>query len=597
MRCFTLILIFTLLAAAAGSQIVEGQFGIKNEDRYLIFPVRDSDPPVIARIFSDGTSIDRFAISLAVTEPDYWVFFDASRYRGKTLSVRLEGDANTKLLERVRADSRYPGQENVYKERLRPQASFSSQRGWINDPNGLIYYAGEYHMYYQHNPYGWPHANMHWGHAVSTDLLHWKELPPALYIPDQGQAFSGTATVDPKNTSGFRRNGIDPLIAFYTRTGSGEHIALSYDNGLTFEEYAGNPVVKHMGRDPKVFWYEPGSHWVMAVYDERPNARPMALGQSAQVRGISIYTSPDLKDWAYQSTTDGFFECPELFEIAVDGEPGLKKWIMYDADGEYVVGDFDGKQFKIEQSFRQYDFGGGGNFYASQTFANIPKKDGRRIQIGWLRNITTPGMPFNQSMGFPTELKLKKAFDGWRLTPSPIREISTLHADSYVAQERVLTSGEAQASPVQGDTLHIVASFDPGDARQIGLNINGYRFAYNRMESRIGPFNYVPRRWDDFKIEAIVDKINIQIFVNDGEMYLVVPYNSVDAEKVVEAFADMRFPGLGGGRVSQPAGTGGRGIQGGARGTPPTGMALPRTKAILKQFEVHTLKSIWETAR
>jgi fructan beta-fructosidase len=421
-------------------------------------------------------------------------------------------------------------------------------------------------------------------------------MPSALYIPDEGQAFSGTATVDPKNTSEFRRNGIDPLIAFYTRTGSGEHIALSYDNGRTFEEYPGNPVVQHTGRDPKVFWYEPGSHWVMAVYDERPNARPMALGQSAQVRGISIYTSPNLKDWTYQSTMDGFFECPELFEISVDGEPWLKKWIMYDADGKYIVGDFDGKQFKIEQPLRQYDFGGGGNFYASQTFANIPEEDGRRIQVGWLRGITTPGMPFNQSMGFPTQLKLRRAFDGWRLTPTPIREISALYADSHIAQERVLASGEAYASAVTGDTLHVIAEFDPGDARQIGLNINGYRFVYNRLESKVGPFNYVPPSWDDFKIEAIVDRINIQIFVNDGEMYLVVPYDSIDAEKVVEVFADMRFPGSGRGRGPQPAGTRGRGIQGGARVGPPTRMVLPRTKAILKRFEVHALKTIWEMA-
>ena len=587
-------LIFSVLAIAAMAQIVEKQISIKDTDRYIIFPVKDSDPRVTARILSGGTSADRFTISLAVGEPDYWVFFDANSYRGKTLVVQLEGDVKNDLLQRVQAASSYPGQENVYKEKLRPQALFSSQRGWINDPNGLIFYAGEYHMFYQHNPFGWPHANMHWGHAVSTDLVHWRELPPALYIPEQGQAFSGTATVDPKNTAGFRRNGIDPLIAFYTRTGSGEHVALSYDKGRTFEEYSGNPVVKHTGRDPKVFWYEPGGHWVMALYDERPNARPMALGQSAQVRGISIYTSPNLREWTYRSTIDGFFECPELFEIAVDGEPGVKKWIMYDADGEYIVGTFDGKEFKIEQSFKQYDFGGGGNFYASQTFANIPKEDGRRIQVGWLRNITTPGMPFNQSMGFPTELKLRKALDGLRLTPTPVREISKLHGESHITKERLLNSGETVSSPVKSDTMHIIASFDPGDVRQIGLNINGYRFVYNRLESQIGPYNYIPLRWDDFKIEAIVDRINIQIFVNDGEMYLVVPYNSVDAEKVVEAFADAGFPG-GGGRGAQPGG--GRGIPSGGRGAPPPGMG-PRnvSKAILKQFEVYSLKSIWEPA-
>jgi len=174
-------LIFFVLVIAAMAQVAEKRISIQDTDRYIVFPVKDSDPRVIARILSAGTSIDRFTISLALGEPDYWVFFDASKYRGQTLTVRLDGNAGKEMLNRVRADSSYPGQENVYKEKLRPQTAFSSQRGWINDPNGLIYYGGEYHMFYQHNPFGWTHANMHWGTPSAPTCCTGRNCPRIVY--------------------------------------------------------------------------------------------------------------------------------------------------------------------------------------------------------------------------------------------------------------------------------------------------------------------------------------------------------------------------------------------------------------------------------
>ena len=548
-----------ILAQPAMGQTLSKRLQVRKIDSYLNLPIKQSSRLTKARIIVDGKVLDEFTLKLTDETPDFWVFFDVSRYRGKR--VTLEVDSAQRAVDDLRlvhvADT-FPGQGNLYKEKYRPQITFSTRRGWTNDPNGLVYHDGEYHLFYQHNPYGTEWGNMHWGHAVSKDLVRWKELPDALYTPQHDHmAFSGSAVVDDRNTSGLRKRGVDPLLAFYTRTGLGESMAISYDGGRTFEEYPGNPLVRHDGRDPKVFWYDPGKHWVMVVYDES-QTRELGLDQRAILYQHAIYTSPDLKNWTYQSSLPGFFECPELFEIEVEGEPGVKKWVMYDASGEYVVGDFDGKKFTVEQTFRRYDYGGA--FYASQTFNNIPPNDGRRIQIGWIRSRYYAGMPFSQKMTFPTALKLRKSFDGYRLTPTPVAEIASLHRKTHEFGPQVVTGETKFVSPITGDVLHIVAEIDPGDAPTVGLDINGYRFTYDVFRNTLNDFNYVPSRADNLKIEVIIDRISIEAFINDGEMYFVDELNSVDAERKIEVFA-------GGG---------------GAR------------KAILKSLKIHELASIWD---
>ncbi len=533
---------------------------IKKDQLFLNFPVTESDTLKKTRILVDGKVLDEFTINLSEGEPDYWTFFDVSKYQGKTITIESENaGTQQKGLDKIFADKQYPGQDSVYKEYLRPQVHFSSQRGWHNDPNGLIYYNGEYHLFYQHNPFGWNWGNMHWGHAVSKDLLHWKELADALYTPNHDDmAFSGSAITDTNNTSGFRKNGIDPLIAVFTSTGRGECLALSYDNGRTFKDYEGNPVVKHKGRDPKVFWYEPGKHWVMVVYDES-HSKDISLGLKAMNLEFSFYTSPDLKNWTYQSSVPGFFECPELFQIEVEGEPNTRKWVIYAADGKYKVGDFDGKTFTPEQDFRTYD--NGSTFYASQTYNNIPKNDGRRIQIGWAR-IPLEKMPFNQCMTFPTELKLRKSFDGYRLCPKPISELKTLYQNNNVYNDIVLNKEKSSfTAPVKGDVLHVIAEFERGDSPEFGLNINGYELTYSNFFNDFNKVNYPVSETSLFKIEAIVDKAIVEIFVNDGELYFVKPLNSVSGEKQIKAFVN----GVGDNR-----------------------------KTILKKLEVHELNSVWQ---
>jgi len=587
--------------AQRGTDVETRQIRISKGQKYLNMPVSNASPLVRARIKIGEVALDQFTIKLAEGVPDFWTFFDVTPYQGKTLSIELEttplglGKNNpenavtTKGLDQIFADARFPGQDSIYLEKGRPQVHFTAQRGWINDPNGLVYNNGEYHLYFQHNPYGWGWGNMHWGHAVSKDLLHWEQLPEAIYpmlnLPDNthDEAFSGSAVLDPNNTSGFRKNGIDPIIAFYTSTGRGECIKLSYDNGRTFTEYAGNPILKHNGRDPKVFWYEPGKHWVLVVWSEG-KPKQIGLNQEVSIREHSIYTSQDMKAWTYQSGVPGFYECPDLFELPVEGQEGKSKWVMYDAIGRYVVGNFDGKKFNIEQPFKKFDYGGG-YFYAAQTFNNLP--DSRRVQIGWGRNIIHPGMPFNQPMLFPTELKLRKSFDGLRLCPTPIREIRTLYKTSEIVKDQLVTPLTALSVNVNKDVpLHIIAEFERGDA-PITFNLEGYEVRYdNEWEfsatpvkstaSTMGnaglfappaasvPVTYVSNG-DIFKIEAIIDKNIIEVYVNDGELYYASEFTGEKTGKI-EAFIKP-------GKSNKPD---------------------PR-KLIVKKLEVHELKSVWPT--
>lgn len=560
-----------LIQYASYGQTATREIKIDKGQTYLNFPVSQSNELKKVRVISEGRVLDEFTLKLAATQPDFWAFFDVAPYQGKTITLEVEGADTQEGLNRIFADASFPGQDSVYHEKLRPQVHFSSRRGWNNDPNGLIYYNGEYHLFYQHNPFGWNWGNMHWGHAVSNDLLHWKELPEALYIPNhEDMAFSGSAVVDVNNTSGFRKNGIDPLIAVYTSTGRGECLALSYDNGRTFEDYAGNPVVAHKGRDPKVIWYAPGNHWVMVVYDES-HTKEMSNGGQAMVPNFSIYTSSNLTDWEYQSHTPGFFECPELFELPVENESGVSKWVMYDAHGTYVVGDFNGKEFSIDQYYTKFDHGGA--FYASQTYNNIPENDGRRIQIGWGR-VEAPGMPFNQCMTFPTALTLKKTANGYRLCPKPIKEIITLYNESHTFENEVITADNNFKVPVQSYVLHLVAEFEKGDAISFGMDVNGYKLVYSNLRGQFINFsgeasaesfanaqitNYIDPNNDLLKIEVIADKTILEVFVNDGELYYAIPYNSVQAEKNIEVFS----------------------------------MGGPELKTILKTMEVHELNTVW----
>jgi fructan beta-fructosidase len=459
----------------------------------------------------DGLTERSFAIRLAATEQavDYWVFCDISALKNKQLRISYDGESDG--LRQIYQADEIAGHEQLYKEANRPQLHFTPKRGWHNDPNGLICYEGEYHLFYQHNLYERDWGNMHWGHAVSKDLIRWEELPPALYPDEHGTMFSGSTVIDYENTAGFNQGKTPAMIAVYTADNPEKQvqcIAYSLDRGRTWTKYNANPVIDSKARwnskdtrDPKVFRYEPSETWVMAL-NERD--------------GHSIYTSSDLKTWNYESHTTGFWECPELFELPVDGNKNHKKWVMYGASGTYMTGSFDGKTFTPESGKHLYTTG---TLYAAQTFANIPESDGRRIQIGWGR-VTHPDMPFQSQMLLPTELTLRTTKNGIRLFSNPIREVDQLQ--TLLLQKTAIPAKEANERLLpysNADCLRLRFTIKLSHATDAGLDLCGQQLMrYDLNFNHVNGVFYSPEDMTSMEISAdmIIDKTSVEVFIDNG---------------------------------------------------------------------------------
>ncbi len=477
--------------------------------RYLHLPVRGGAPKRRVAALVDGLLVREFEIELAEQDPRFWAFLDVGAWTGKTLRIEVRGKSTSQAaLDAATQDDELRGAEPLYREPSRPQFHFTSRRGWLNDPNGMVYFKGEYHLFYQHNPYGWSWGNMHWGHAVSADLVHWRELPIAVYPARFGDwAFSGSAVVDAANTSGFKTGQEDVLVAAYTSTGRGECILYSNDRGRTWKEHEGNPVVKHAGRDPRLLWHAPSRRWVMAVYDE-----------ADKKQRIAFYTSPDLKAWAYASAIDGFYECPDLFELAVDGDAATRRWVLYGADGKYVLGAFDGATFVPDGGKHALWHG---NFYAAQTFSDAP--DGRRIQIGWAQGVEFPGMPFNQQMNVPVELTLRATPEGLRLFAMPVRELDRLRQRAQVRKDLVVRPGEDPLAGVQVELADVEIAFRPEGVEQVELRVRGTSIVYDvrrRQVSAKGKSMSLAPVEGRVRLRVLVDRGSVEVFGNGGRAAL-----------------------------------------------------------------------------
>jgi fructan beta-fructosidase len=495
------------------------------QNKYLIIPIKNGAKRCNLELEVAGKTVRKYDTELApdAKSVDFWAYFTIESYKGQPAVVSA-GEASEEGFSLIRQSDEIPGQDKFYTEALRPQLRFSQKVGWNNDTNGMVYHDGEWHMYFQHNPVGWKWGNMTWGHAVSKDLIHWEQLPNALFPNTMARAacFSGSAAMDPDNTSGFQTGKEKVLVAALTDTGAGESIAYSNDRGRTFTWYDKNPVVKHNGRDPRILWYEPGKHWVMAVFDQ----------SKEHGRGIAFYTSKDLKDWQVQGHLPGYFECPDLFELPVDGDKNNTRWVIYAGDAQYAVGKFDGKAFTPEHEGKhrvQY-----GSFYASQTFSNPP--DGRRIQIGWAR-IAMPGMPFNQAFSFPHTLTLRKTADGIRMFATPIEEIAMLRNKTHSVGGAELTADSPKSVAVSGELFEIRAEFAVGQAKAVGLDIGGNRVAYDVAAAKL---NGAPMAPVDGKVsmQVIVDRPMIEICGNDGAVCITSGRDKRGDVSAVRAFAD-----------------------------------------------------------
>lgn len=489
------------------------------QKRYLNLPIKNGAPRRSVSTIIDGRTVVMNDIELANAEPDWWAFMDMGEWRGKKITLQVDKlREDSKWLSSIYESDSIQGSENLYKEPLRGQFHFSSKRGWNNDPNGLVFYKGEYHLHYQHNPYGWPWGNMHWGHAVSKDMVHWRELGDVLAPDKFGLMFSGSAVVDARNTSGLGTPQHPPLVLMYTAEGDPtvQCIASSTD-GRAFKKYNGNPVVRQItrgNRDPKVIWHAPTKKWVMTLYVEKD-----------KVHTIHFFSSTNLTQWTLMSRTDGFFECPDFFELPVDGDATRKKWVLTAASSEYMVGRFDGTTFTPETAKLPGHRGQG--FYAAQTFSDIPKSDGRRIQIGWFQT-ETRGMPFNQSMSIPLELRLLTTQEGPRLTWTPVRELNSLHTTSKSFKPGTL--GPESGNPLSGMAAELVelqAEFEPGAASETTLTVRGATISYDAAKQELSVNGHkapAPLRQGRQRITIFCDRTGLEIFASDGLTYVPMPF-------------------------------------------------------------------------
>jgi sucrose-6-phosphate hydrolase SacC (GH32 family) len=400
----------------------------------------------------------------------------------------------------------------LYQETHRPQFHFTArqwtqtrlnpgmrQEGWINDLNGLIYYDGEYHLFAQR----WAKC---WLHAVSRDLIHWEELQPAFWEEEEGSGVqSGTCVIDYANTSGLSPDkNTPPMVAFWSRFDNrSQCLSYSLDKGRTWKRYEKNPLFIHAERDPKVFWHEPSKKWVMMMYGDGK---------------YHILTSPNLLDWHDENNPiPNSYECPDFFELPLDGDVKQKKWVLVRGNGKYSIGTFEGTKFSEETP--QYESDGGPNFYATQSWANVETGDGRRIQTAWMRGGQYPDMPFNQQISFPCQLTLRSTPNGPRVFREPIVEIAKLHKSEESWTNLTLHPGDPKQLKAAGDLFHIKANVSIPEGKKLIFRIRGMEVELtNKTVASATPAHQLIGELKN--VEILVDRTSIEVFANDGEISL-----------------------------------------------------------------------------
>jgi len=444
-----------------------------------------------------------------------------------------------------------------YIEKHRPQFHFSPEEKWMNDPNGMVFFNDEYHLFYQYHPFGTTWGPMHWGHAVSKDLIHWEQLPIALYPDEHGAIFSGSAVVDWNNTSGFFQDELG-LVAIYTsadtypnseRPRQRQSLAYSDDNGRTWTKYEGNPVLSDVNitdyRDPKVFWHDETNKWVMVL----------STGQT-----VTIYTSANLKEWEFASefghqagSHDGVWECPDLFRLPVDGDENKQKWVMFVSIGDnpefkegsrtqYFIGDFDGTTFvndNYDDTFLWLDYGR--DNYAGVSWSDIPSNDGRRIYIGWMSNWRyanqVPTEEWRSAMTLPRVLSLASNEAGVRLIQKVAAEIETIRKGSEVYQDLTVEANQPAIfnmfSPLMEVSIQLenqtsnsfgivfqnsedVKTVVRYDAEKEMLLVDRTKAGDNSFSESFPAVQEAYVKLENLQI--IIDTSSIEVFANDGKV-------------------------------------------------------------------------------
>lgn len=581
--------LFTALPASASEGVEVNHLGVNNtlvrvtgDGRYLLLPVQESNDDARVVVLVDGKIDKTINVRLAKSKVDYCVPFDLEPYKGHDVILDVITTQNRSSIREAKEDACWTNMtmadsfDTTNREKYRPVYHHTPLYGWMNDPNGMFYKDGVWHLYYQWNPYGSKWQNMTWGHSSSKDLVTWEHHPAAIEANGLGAVFSGSSVVDTENTAGF---GKDAVVSLYTSADVSQvqSLAHSNDNGETFEIYPGNPIItlESEARDPNMFWDATNRRWVLSL-------------AHALDHEMLFFTSPDLKEWTLQGSfgkgigaQDGVWECPDLFRLKVDGT-NEEKWVLVcninpggpfgGSATQYFVGDFDGKTFKADTDAdgniptKWMDYGK--DHYATVSWSDAP--DNRRTLIGWMSNwqyaAEVPTMQFRSANTLPREAGLFKGADGQLyLSSAPAPELLKLRGKETVNVKNKSVGKKAceYALPASNSGVcEILLDLDCRKAEAIGVKIannageyvtlkydpSEHTLSFDRRNSGTVDFSQdfpavtVAPTFDNGKkvsLRIFIDKSSMEVFGNNGKFVmtnLVFPTNpyssiSVNAEK------------------------------------------------------------------
>ena len=547
---------FVIKHLGDGQSIVQ----IENQKKFLLLPVEEASPEAKLYMIADNDVVRNMNVRLAINKVDYFVPVDLSGFDNKSLSFNFQLIPDTAICwDEMKLSDEF---DTTNRENFRPLYHFTPQYGWMNDPNGMVYKDGVYHLFYQYNPYGSMWGNMHWGHAPSTDLVSWEHQPVAIAPDALGTIFSGSCVVDKDNTAGF---GAGAIVAFYTSASDRQvqSMAYSLDNGRTFKKYARNPILTSTQRDfrdPKVFWHDATDKWIMIL----------AVGQEMQ-----IYSSANLKDWSYESSFGegqgahgGVWECPDLIELPIEGTE-LKKWILIcninpggpfgGSATQYFVGTFDGKRFVNESPEATKWMDWGKDHYATVTWNNTP--EGRHIALAWMSNWqyanNVPTTQYRSGNSVPRDLSLYTSAGETYLKSSPSRELlelrgkeekkcsfkvdRTYNLDKLLSDNTGTYEIEMTIKNRNAEIVGFQLFNSKGEEVDIYYNLVEKKFAMDRSKSGIVSFSpdfpivtFAPIEDNsEMTLRLFIDKSSIEAFGDDGRFAMTnlvfpsEPYNRI----------------------------------------------------------------------
>ncbi len=574
LKIFSLACVATLSTATADAATDSGvkveHLGVNNtlvrvdgDARYLLMPVQESNDDAKINVIVDGKLDRTIYVRLAKSKVDYQVPFGLSGYKGHKVVLSVVTSQDRGSVREASDDACWSNFtlsetfDTANREKYRPAFHHTPLYGWMNDPNGMVYKDGVWHLYYQANPYGSKWQNMTWGHSSSKDLVNWEHHPVAIEPDGLGTIFSGSSVLDPRNTAGF---GLDAIVSLYTSAAESQiqSLAHSVDGGMTFEKYPGNPVITldSEARDPNMFWYEPTGEWILTL-------------AHALDREMLIYASPDLKNWTLRSAfgkglgaQEGVWECPDLFELPVDGTD-RKKWVLIcnlnpggpfgGSATQYFTGDFDGTTFTPDRDAegkvptKWMDFGK--DHYATVSFSDAP--DSRRTVIGWMSNwqyaAEVPTRQFRSANTLPRDLRLFTGADGQLyLASAPSPELDALRAAQVKKAGKTSLSANPRKYPLpsendgiceiqlglvsrHGAPVTMTLSNAKGEKTVMVYEPKQRTLSFDRRESGIVDFSIdfpavttapVLGSDDKLSLRIFVDRSSVEVFGNDGELVM-----------------------------------------------------------------------------